>query len=1052
MLPTLLKARLFQFVLLLCFSPSTQAERLPLKGYTVADGLAHNEINRIIRDSRGFLWFCTAGGLSRFDGYSFTNFGTDQGLGHANVTDLLETRNGEYWVATGGGLFRFDPKGTAGQKNEGAMFSVVVPETQGDLAIPINVLLEDHNGAIWCGTRQGLFKLIQTSAGVRLRSIDIGIPHDYPLQRFVADLIEDKYGSLWIATPAGLYRRWSDGRAARYTKIDGLPNDFLSDLYIDQKGNFWVSSLRGGFFNLLTDDGFKAPVVGAHYSLDNGFPTNWIFYLSETSDHRFWIGTNVGLMEFFAAGDQQGRRFHSYSKRNGLSYQEITTLCEDVGGNIWLGTNTAGAMKLSHSGFITYDDRDALSYVASIFADRTGQVCFKGAVLGDDRVSVFEGAKLDLLRRNPPTIYQRFGCFDGERFIWFKPNAFSNLGWVMEDVTLQAANREWWVGSGVGLYRFPPADSFESIRTATPLAVYSQKDGVDPEVFRLFEDSRQNMWISIITPAGNQLVRWERTTDTMENLSDAPGLPSARDNLPRSFAEDRNRNVWIGYNKGLARYSQGRFTLFTTDDGLPPGAIMNILLDRSGRIWLASARSGLLRIDDPGAEHPTFINYTTAQGLSSNNATVIVDDLSGRIYVGGGHGLDVLDPSTGGFKHFSTVDGLASGVFRGAFRDKEGSLWFGMSNGLSKLVASAKDQIPPARVMISALRVAGAPRPVSALAETEMALEDLAANENQLQIDFIAISFAVGEVLRYQYKLEGADTDWSAPSELRTVNYANLAPGRYEFLVRALNSDGTASTKPASLTFRILRPLWQRWWFIGLVALACASGVFMAYRYRVTRLLQMVNMRTRIASDLHDDIGANLTRISLLSEVAKQNLGAANGSDDSPLMSISRIARESVGSMSDIVWAIDPDRDSLLDLTRRMRRHADEVFTLRDIELNFRAPDAKESLRLGVDVRRNLLLIFKEAVNNAARHSQCTRVNIDLLLQPSKLLLEIIDNGAGFDQSIEGEGHGLRSMKRRAAALGGTLVIDSRSGIQTIIRVSVPLDRAGRSSYPYLSE
>ena len=1039
-------ARLFPLVLLLCFPCLTRAERLPIKAYSVADGLAHNEINKIIRDSRGFLWFCTAGGLSRFDGYSFTNFGMDQGLGHAIVSDLLETRNGEYWVATNGGLFRFNPKGIAGQKTEAAMFIRVALDGQGEPAIPVNNLLEDHNGVIWCGTRQGLFQLIQTSAGVRLHSVDIGIPQKYELQKYIADVIEDKYGSLWIATPSGLYRRWPDGRAARYTKRDGLPNDFLSDLYLDHKGNFWVASLLGGFFNLLTNDSDKVPVVGAQYSSSTGLPTNWIFYLSETSDHRFWIGTSVGLMEFFPTGDHQGRLFHSYSTRNGLNYHGITALAEDVGGNLWLGTNTTGVMKLSLSGFITYDDRDGLSAVNSIFDDRTGQVCFKGAVLGDERISVFEGAKLDLLRPNPPTTYQRFGCFDGERFSWFKPTAVSNFGWVMEDVTLQTANREWWVGSGVGLYRFPPADSFESIKTATPLALYSRKDGLEPEVFRLFEDSRANMWISTIATASNQLLRWERATDTMENLSDVQGLPPARNNLPRSFGEDRNGNVWIGYNKGLARYSKGKFTLFTADDGLPPGAIMNMLLDQSGRLWLASALSGLVRIDDPAAEHPTFVSYTTAEGLSSNNAMVIVDDLAGHIYVGGGHGLDVFDPSTGGVKHFTTVDGLASGVFKGAFRDKEGSLWFGMTNGLSKLLSSAKDQIPPAPVMISALRVTGAARPVSALAEMEMALGDLAANDNQLQIDFIAISFAVGEVLRYQYKLEGADTDWSVPSELRTVNYANLGPGRYRFLVRAINSDGTTSTKPASLTFRILRPLWQRWWFIALVSVAFGALCFSAYRYRMSRLIQMVNMRTRIASDLHDDIGANLTRISLLSEVAKQNLGATNGSEDSPLMSISRIARESVGSMSDIVWAIDPERDSLLDLTRRMRRHADEVFTLRDIELNFNAPTAKESLRLGVDVRRDLLLIFKEAVNNAARHSHCTRVNIDLLVQPTKLLLEIIDNGAGFDQSIEGEGHGLRSMKRRAAALGGTLVIESQSGIKTVIRVSVPLGRTGRSS------
>ena len=224
-------------------------------------------------------------------------------------------------------------------------------------------------------------------------------------------------------------------------------------------------------------------------------------------------------------------------------------------------------------------------------------------------------------------------------------------------------------------------------------------------------------------------------------------------------------------------------------------------------------------------------------------------------------------------------------------------------------------------------------------------------------------------MLRYQYRLEGADADWSALSEQRTVTFASLAPGRYRFSVRAVNSDGVVSAEAAAITFRILSPLWQRWWFLTLAALGAGLTVYALYGYRVARLLEMADMRTRIASDLHDDIGANLTRIALLSEVAAQKhrdeSGSGPGSSaegpgtaqpDGPLQSIARIARESVGSMSDIVWAINPARDSLLDLTRRMRQHADEVFTLRDIALRFDAPGAHESVRLGVDVRRDLLL------------------------------------------------------------------------------------------------
>src|SRR5439155_24796352 len=184
-----------------------------------------------------------------------TNFGTDQGLPHANVTDCLETRAGEYWVATYGGIVRFNPKGApsnrviyAGEPGAtGAMFTVIVPEDQDRLAKAITVLLEDRNGTIWCGTQKGLSKLERTNDRLALRPVEVGILNDYPEQGYVSDVLEDSRGSLWIAAPSGLYRRWPDGTAARYTKRDGLPNEYLEDLLEDHDGQIWAASRLGGF-------------------------------------------------------------------------------------------------------------------------------------------------------------------------------------------------------------------------------------------------------------------------------------------------------------------------------------------------------------------------------------------------------------------------------------------------------------------------------------------------------------------------------------------------------------------------------------------------------------------------------------------------------------------------------------------------------------------------------------------------------------------------------------------------------------------------------------
>ncbi|MGI8555913.1 MAG: ATP-binding protein [Pyrinomonadaceae bacterium] len=287
--------------------------------------------------------------------------------------------------------------------------------------------------------------------------------------------------------------------------------------------------------------------------------------------------------------------------------------------------------------------------------------------------------------------------------------------------------------------------------------------------------------------------------------------------------------------------------------------------------------------------------------------------------------------------------------------------------------------------------------------------------------------------MRFQHKLAGED-EWSASSPLRSVNFANLAPGNYQFLARAITSDGVTSQKAASVSFKILSPIYLRWWFLLLTSIIIGGLIYFFYRSRFLRLLEMERIRTRIATDLHDDIGANLTRISLLSEVANQQ--ATNNGGENILTSIADIARESVASMNDIVWAIAPEHDSLLDLTRRMRQHAEEVFTYREIDLDFNAP-ASDS-KLSVNVRRDILLIFKEAVSNAAKYSDCRRVKIDFRIEHSILSLKISDDGKGFDYSKNSSGNGLLNMKTRAEKIGGKFEIQSVVEKGTSITVTIP--------------
>jgi two-component sensor histidine kinase len=347
--------------------------------------------------------------------------------------------------------------------------------------------------------------------------------------------------------------------------------------------------------------------------------------------------------------------------------------------------------------------------------------------------------------------------------------------------------------------------------------------------------------------------------------------------------------------------------------------------------------------------------------------------------------------------------------------------------------------------MITGLRIRGVPRPIFELGETQLGELKLAPDENQLQVEFVGLDFRPGAVLRYQYKLEGGNWDWSPPTSERTVNYAGLAPGAYRFLLRAVTSEGISSPKPAVLEFTILPPLWRRWWFIGLEVLLVGCLIYAIYRYRVRQLVAVERIRTRIAADLHDDIGSGLSQIAILSEAVRARLDRGDAHETEQLSKIAEISRTLANSTSDIVWAINPARDQLSDLVRRMREFVGDLFIARDIEVQFATPAVERDLHLDPETRRQLFLIFKECAHNMAHHSGCSKVAFRFVIEGSRLVLTANDDGVGFDVGLARAGdthaHGLANMQLRAGRLGGSVTFRSAERQGTTVTVSVPLRR-----------
>ena len=243
---------------------------------------------------------------------------------------------------------------------------------------------------------------------------------------------------------------------------------------------------------------------------------------------------------------------------------------------------------------------------------------------------------------------------------------------------------------------------------------------------------------------------------------------------------------------------------------------------------------------------------------------------------------------------------------------------------------------------------------------------------------------------------------------------------------------------PAVVEFAVRPPVWLRPWFLAIAAALGGLSGYAWHRQRLRRLLELERVRLRIATDLHDDIGASLSQIAILSEVARRQVSGGGRDIDEPLARVAATSREVVDAMNDIVWAINPRRDSLSDLTRRMRRFASDMLAARGARLRFVAPPDGLGPRLGHDVRRELLLVLKESISNVARHADASEVSVEVATSRESLTLEIRDNGRGFDQNAIEPGHGLANIQRRVESLGGTVIVDSSPGVGTNIVAVVP--------------
>ena len=552
---------------------------------------------------------------------------------------------------------------------------------------------------------------------------------------------------------------------------------------------------------------------------------------------------------------------------------------------------------------------------------------------------------------------------------------------------------------------------------------------------------------------------------------DASKLFTARDGLSaddvRAIAEDREGNLWVGTDGGgLNRLRDGRFTCFTKTNGLPGNSVSAVEVDADGVLWVATS-GGLAR-----CQGGKWTRYSKKQGLASNRLGYLLEDGRGHLWVGSNAGLMRLnkdelnrfveDSSTLiSCRVYGETDGLpatecTSGSQPGPFRGADGTLWFPTIRGLAWLnPARLNLNTNPPPVVIESVLIDEQIQTSEALRAGPPQAVTVPARKEGLEIRFASLNLAAPDKGRFKYQLEGYEnTPKERPGNDRKAFYGKLPPGQYHFKVTACNEDDVWNPVFARLEVTVLPPFWRTWWFLSLSTVSLLGLIVGSVHYVSTQRLQrqlaalrqkeaLEKERARIARDIHDQVGASLTQLSLLGELVE---GDKNHPEEveGHARQIEQTALETTRALDEIVWTVNPSNDTLDGLITYVCKYAQDYLAVAGLRYRLEAPPQLPGAPITPEVRHNVFLASKEAITNVVRHAQATAVSLRLRLEPASFTLEIEDNGrglAGLDPKAAQTRNGLRNMRKRMEDIGGSFHMDPAPEHGTMIRLTAPLKK-----------
>jgi ligand-binding sensor domain-containing protein/signal transduction histidine kinase len=987
--------------------------------------------------------------FAQYKNLKFAQFKIEDGV-IPIVRCICQDRTGYIWAGTYWGILRYD----------GYLFKPYLPNyvfhrksiNHKDTAYVSNAIVEaisvDDDGNIWAGTSMGLNKFNPITE----KFIHYILNPSMPLSDWsnhVLALCNDRKGNLWIGTGNGLYL--FDKKAKTFqrfihdsTNANTIIHNSVNAVYEDKSGNIWVGT--GGGLDKLDSSSKKF----IHYWKDSGISDTWgsvywVLSIFVDRDRLIWLGTQNGLVEFDKAAGSFTLYKNNPNDTASLGNNSVSSICQDKNGFLWL--STAAGLDIFDKRtkkFFHYrsneSDPTSLSTneITQIIMDRSGTTWIATNGGGLNKCIL----PSTFLKEYPLESYGNF------------PRYTNNL--------IQDLEGKIWTGTDKGLISFDPVK--EELK----------KENFKMSVEALNIDKEGTIWVisgqdNLYYKKNNEPVFKKFRTEKIFN------------EVIISMRNSRDGNMWLGTSGGqvlkLDIHSGKIEKKLKYDYG-----ITNIYEDKNGSLWLGTNEAGVIRYNQETNSSTRFIaDLNDTLTISGNQVYDFCEDGAGNLWVITNSNINKFDKGLQKFEQMFGKDGF-NGDGLSMFSDYNGNLWVSTGYGVDKydpikkqhilyndlklgwmyltrkgemyLISTTffKEKQKLLRINIDSLQNNSFIPPIVITSFKKFEKSSafgkevyLNYNENYVSFEFSALSFIKPEENQYAYKMEGIDKDWIFSETRHYASYPNLEPGKYIFRVKGSNNDGVWNEEGTSIAIIISPPWWGTWWFrIGsLIMLFISVGSIIRYleMKKIKRKIEQLEQeralereRTRISRDMHDEVGSSLSEIAILSELAKKKPEEAAHH----IQEISERAAEVIDSVSEIVWAMNPQNDKLDNLIAHTRRYAVKYLGLANISCKFTTPYEIPSSSISAELRRNIFLVVKELLHNVVKHSCASEVMFEVSLLDHNLEIKIADNGKGFSlEQSTGLGNGLINMRKRIEDIGGTFNMESTQDKGTQIEFSV---------------